>query len=274
MPVIQTIRRALFLAAAISLLPHHAARAAEILQVGGTGAINETVKSLAPAFAAETGIMLQLIPSMGTGGGNNAVADGVLDICISGRPLNNAEAAKGLKSVAEFRTPFGLVTAHPKPNGLKSAEIAQLYQSDKPLWTDQTPIRIILRPTNESDTAALGQMFPNMTAAIAKARNRADLTVAATDQDNAEMAEKTPGSLVGATFTQIKMENRNLRFVALDGAEPTLENYEKGTYPFGKTLHVVVGPKPNPAAERFVAFLRSPKGAAALREAGILLSAE
>jgi phosphate transport system substrate-binding protein len=167
-----------------------------------------------------------------------------------------------------------MVTSHPNPNGLKSAEIAQLYQSNKPVWVDGTPIRIILRPTNESDTWALGRMFPGMSAAIAKVRDRADLSVAATDQDNADVAEKTPGSLVGATFTQIRMENRKLRFVAIDGVEPSLENYENGTYPFGKSLYVVLAAKGSSVRERFLTFLRSPKGTTALRDAGVLLSAE
>ena len=95
--------------------------------------------------------------------------------------------------------------------------IAQLYQSNDPTWADGTPIRIILRPTTDSDTWLLGQTFPGMSAAMAKVRKRADLSIAATDQDNADMAEKTPGSLVGATLTQLQGENRDLRFVPIDG---------------------------------------------------------
>ncbi len=267
-----SVRAACLIAAAMSY--QGPALAGEILRVGGTGGVNEMVKSLGVLFAAETGITVELIPSLGTGGGNNAVADGVIDLSISGRPLNAAETAKRLTVAAEFNTPFGLVTSHPKPDGFKSADIAQLYQSDKPLWADGKPIRIILRPTNDSDNGVLGQMFPGMAAAIAKVRNRADLSVAATDQDNADMAEKIPGSLVGATLTQIKMEKRNLRFVAIDGVEPSLENYEKGGYPFGKSLFIVLAAKKSPTGERFLAFLSSPKGLAALREAGILLGAK
>jgi phosphate transport system substrate-binding protein len=270
---IKTSSRTALFAVIVSLLPHNA-MAAETLRIGGTGAINETVKSLAPLFTAETGVALQLIPSMGTSGGNSAVADGLLDVSISGRPLKDSEVEKGLKIIAEFRTPFGMVTSHAKAASFKSAEVAQQYQSDKPLWSDGTPIRIILRPSNESDTQVLGQMFPGMTAAIAKVRTRADLSVAATDQDNADLAEKTPGSLVGATLTQIKMEKRNLQFVAIDGVQLSLEAFEKGVYPYGKTLYAVVGATPKPTAARFVAFMRTSKGISALREAGILLAAE
>jgi phosphate transport system substrate-binding protein len=216
------------------------ALATETMRVGGTGATNEMVKSLGSLFAAETGINVELIPSLGTGGGNNAVADGVIDLCISGRPLNAAEIAKGLTIVAELQTPFGLVTSESKPNGLKSTEIAQVYQSDKPAWANGTPIKIILRPTNESDTWALGRMFPGMEQAI----------------------------------TTITTEKRNLRFVAIDGVEPSVEAYEKGSYPFGKSLYLVLAAKRSPAGERFLAFLHSPKGVVALREAGIILSAK
>lgn len=260
--------------AAMLFLQNQIVLAGETMRVGGTGAINEMAKSLAPLFAAETGITLEIIPSLGTGGGNSALADGVLDISISGRPLSAAEIAKGLTVAAELRTPFGLATSHPKPNGFKSAGFASLYHSDNPTWNDGTPIRIILRPSNDSDSWFMGQMFPDMATAIAKLRPRVDITVAATDQDNAEMAEKTPGSLVGATLTQIKMEKRNLRFVAIDGVEPSLDDYKKGAYPYGKSLYVVLAAKKSAAGERFVAFLRTPQGVAALHETGVILAAE
>jgi phosphate transport system substrate-binding protein len=232
------------------------------------------LKSLGAMMTAETGITVELIPGLGTTGGNSALADGVVDLSVAGRLPNAAETAKGLTAVAEFRTPYGLATSHRTPNGLKSAEIAELYRSDKAAWADGTPIRIILRPSNESDTGLLGRLFPDMVAAIAAARKRGDLSVAATDQDNAELAEKTPGSLVGMTMTQAINENRNLRFVEIDGVAPSFANYEKGMYPFGKSIYVMLAAKKSPAGERFVAFLQSPRGVAALREAGVLPSAE
>jgi phosphate transport system substrate-binding protein len=260
-------------ALATMLLFHNQVVAGQSLRVGGTGATNEMVKSLGPLLLAETGIKLEVIPGLGTVGGNKAVADGVIDLSISGRVLKPAETARGLIAVAEFRTPFGLVTSHPNPNGFKSSEIAPLYQSDAPVWADGTPILIILRPSVESDNSVLSQMFPGMSAAMAKARDRSDVPVAATDQDNTEMAEGTPGSLIAATFTQISMEKRKLWFVAIDGVAPSVENYEKGTYPYGKSLYFVLAAQKSPAGERFLAFLRSPMGAASLRDAGVLLIA-
>ena len=253
---------------------HSPISAGEVLRIGGTGAANGLIKSVGAQFTAATGIEITLVPSLGTTGANRALANGVIDLAVSGRPLTPAEIAKGLTVGAEVRTPFGLVTSHPRPEGFKSSEIARLYQSDNPTWADGTPIRIILRPTTDSDSWLLSHLFPGMSDAMAAIRKRADLTVAATDQDNADMAEHVPGSLSGATLTQLKMEMRNLRFVDIDGAAPSLENYKTGDYPFGKSLYFVLGAKKSPACERFLQFLHSPDGIAALHKAGVLMRLE
>jgi phosphate transport system substrate-binding protein len=155
MPNMKCFLRIACILAAVALV-HHDAEAGETVRIGGTGSANEMVKRLAPLFLAETGIAVELIPSLGSGGGIIAAADGVIDLSISGRPLKPAETALGLKSAGELRTPFAIVTSHPNPNGLKSEDIARLNQSDKPTWADGKPIRTILRPTNESDTWLFG----------------------------------------------------------------------------------------------------------------------
>jgi phosphate transport system substrate-binding protein len=267
-----SLRAACAIAAAIFCQSHSAA--GETLRIGGTGAANGMIESLGALFTVETGVAVKLIPSLGTTGANRALADGIIDVAVSGRPLTPAETAKGLTVVAEVHTPFGLATSHPNPNGFQSSEIARLYQSDRPTWADGTPIRIILRPSTDSDTWLLGQTFPGMSAAIDKVRKRTDLSLAATDQDNADMAETTAGSLVGATLTQVHTEQRHLRFVPIDGVAASLENYQSGAYPFGKTLYLVVGAKRGPAVERFVQFMHAPAGIVALHEAGALLKTE
>ena len=266
-----------FFSAALGLLSALATLSsvsAEVLKVGGTGAATEMLRQIAPAFEAETGITLQVIPSLGTSGANAAVADGALDISVGGRDLKKKEAEIGLTVAATFRTPFGLVTSRPGPVGLKSAEIANLYRADKPLWPDGTPVLIVLRPADESDNVLLGNLFPGMSEAIKHARGRNDLSLAATDQDNAEMAEKTKGSLVGATLTQMTTEKRNLRFLAIDGVAPSLENYENRSYPYAKTLYVVVPSQVRPEASAFLSFIATPAGEALLRKAGIVAGAE
>ena len=246
----------------------------ETLRIGGTGSAVATLPVLFSAFDRGEEFKLEVIPSLGSSGGLRALAEGVLDISVSGRVLTREELAQGLTQGAEIRTPFVLVTSQSRPNGLKSSEVAEIFKSRKASWADGSLLRIILRTKSDSDTMLLGNMFPGMAAAIEEARQRRDVPLAATDQDNADMAERIPGSLTGATLSQIKMERRNLRVLAIDGVEPSLDTLESGAYPFVRPIYFVLPAKKNPLAERFIAFLGSPAGRAALRATGNLPTAE
>lgn len=110
--------------------------------------------------------------------------------------------------------------------------------------------------------------------AIEAARLRAELPTAATDQDNAALAERMAGSLIGIAVTQLKTEHRDLHIVPLDGVEPTLANFESGVYRFAKHMYFVVPRAASAEAQQFMDFLRSPRGVKALRETETLPVAE
>ncbi len=240
------------------------------LRVGGSDAATEVLRQLAPQFKAETGVALDVVPSLGSTGANAAVADGVLGLSVSGRDLTATETARGLRVAAIFRTPFGLATSRIDPQMLRRDEVALLYRADKPLWPDGTPILIVLRPVHETEDDFLGSLFPGMVEALARLHKRTDLSLAATDQANADMGEKTRGSLIGITLAQVLAEKRDLRFVAIDGVGPSLAALENGSYPYGRSLYVVVPSAPGPDAEAFITFLARPAAQSLLRKAGIV----
>lgn len=242
----------------------------QTLHVGGTGSVTALLGQIGPAFTADTGIVLKVISGLGTSGAIRAVGDGKLGIAFSGRPLREQEVAKGLKAVASWRTPFGFVTSRPGPDNFDKARISAIYRADRPLWPDGTPILILLRPSDESDNTVLAESFPGMGDTLQGLRKRPDLSIAATDQDNGEMAERVKGSLTAATLTQIISEKRKLSFVTIDGVPVTLENYENGSYPFAKSLYVIAPAAVSPEAQAFIAFLTKPAGEALLRQAGMI----
>ena len=248
--------------------------AAQTLRVGGTGTAIGMLQQVGAAFTTATGVKINVVPSLGSSGAIRALTDGLLDIAVPARPLKSDESAAGLLQVAVLRTAYVIATSHSNPGGLKSTDIAKIFAAEKPAWSDGAPIRIILRPRSDTDTALLAELFPGMNDALEVARGRAELPTAATDQDNDALAERIPGSLVGTTATQIKTEHRDLHVVRLDGVEPTLANFESGAYRFEKKLYFVVPRNSAPEGRRFVEFLRSPQGVKALREAEILPDAE
>jgi phosphate transport system substrate-binding protein len=248
---------------------------AESIKVGGSGAATGLLSMLSVNLDEKRDhVALEVIPSLGSSGGIRALAEGALDVAVSGRPLTNEEAKQGMRVAVTLQTPFALVTSHVGPNGLKSDEIADIFRAPRAEWADGSPLRVILRPKSDSDTPLLGSLFPGMASALDAARKRHDVSVAATDQDNAEAAERIPGSLAGASLTQIKTERRRLRLISLNGVTPSLTTLETGAYPFGKLMHVILPATNKAMADQFVAFLRSPAGAAVLRKNEIHIVAE
>jgi phosphate transport system substrate-binding protein len=149
-------------------------------------------------------------------------------------------------------------------------DIAAFFQNVKSVWPDGTPVRVVLRSSAEVDAILLANTFPNMAAAIEQLRGHPEIPVMATDQDNVLLAEKMAGSLTAVTLTQVVTEKPRLHFLAIDGVDPTLENFERGTYPYRKDFYFVFAPNRKPAVERFIAFLRSADGEKLLRETGNL----
>jgi phosphate transport system substrate-binding protein len=248
--------------------------AAQGVRVGGTGGATALMTHLGTLFTSRTGIAVEVIPGMGSGGGINAAADGVLDIAISGRALAPAELARGLVPAFTIRTPYVLAASRPSATTMTEQAILDAYTREKATWPDGSPIKVILRPRPESDNASLVALFPGMAAALEAARKRTELPITATDQDNADLAEALPGSLIGATLTQITMEARKLQLVAINGIAPSVEALENGTYRHGKVLSVIRRQQPSDATTRFIAFIRSDQGIKAMREADCLPGAE
>jgi phosphate transport system substrate-binding protein len=264
------ISRHLISSATLAAVVFAAPASADTLRAGGIGASAAMLPPLFAAFDPKGEHKLEVVPALGSSGALRAAADGMLDLAMSGRALKDEEIAQGMTQALAVRTPFLLVSSRATPGGKEGSEISEIYLAPRATWSDGSPVRIILRPLSDSDTPVLRGMFPNMVPALEAAHKRRDVPVAATDQDNADLAEKMPGSLATSTLTQVQMEQRRLHAIAIGGIEPTLSNLERGTYPYAKTLLFVLPARKSALAERFIAFLKTSEGRAALAATGNL----
>ena len=256
------------------LLAWAAPVAAEVVRIGGTGGAIGVLTHLGKPFEEQTGIVLEVIPSLGSGGGIKAVGDGALELSITGRYLSASELARGLREAATLRTPYVFATSKSEPVTMGGQGIVAAFADVSAAWPDGTRIKPILRPRAEDDNVVISALFPGMAAALESARGRPELSIATTDQDNADLAETLPGSFIGATYTQVIMEKRDLRLVAIDGVPPGMATFESGRYRYGKVFHIISPRQPSVAAARFVQFLSSEDGVRALREGGCLPGTE
>jgi phosphate transport system substrate-binding protein len=230
---------------------------AETLRVGGTGAAEEILRKLGGIFEAHHGTEIKMLPYLGS------------DLAVIARPLSQAETDAGLRVALGGYTPFVLVTSWRSPADLRSVDLARLYASADPKWKDGTPIRIILRPQFDSDTTLMARFFPQLGDALAAARRRPEIAVAGSDDDNADLAAETYGSLTASTFLQIASEKRPLRFVSIDGREPSLEGVETGQYPYRKQLDIVIKHPTSSQIDQFIGFLRSAQARQLMRDVGL-----
>ncbi len=263
--------------ATLVLLCHGAGAAnADAMKVGGTGAAQGMLLRLSEAFhAAHPGDRVEVAPGLGSSGAIAALVPGVLQLSVSGRALKAEEKAQGLQSAPFFDTPFVFVTSHPNPQRLTKADVVAIHNGALAKWPDGKEIKPILRPKSDSVTGFLIANFEGMQAAMDKLRQRVDVPVAATDQDNIEAAVRIPNSFAGATLAQILTERPSLRIVTLDGIEPSVAAMEQGSYPLKMRIDVVMKSDAAPVTRRFAQFLRSAEAAKLIREnGGVLLPAQ
>lgn len=264
-----TRRRALALATSgvlVAAVRPDLVSASAILRAGGTGSATELLHVLGREFQMSRSSSFNVVPGLGSAGGIQATRDKALDLAVAARPLKPEEAKGDLVATRFARSPFVFATSHSKPGGLTVSQIARWIADPKSTWPDGTPVRAILRPRKESDTGLIERLFPDVAQAIEAARKRPDVPVAVSDQDCAEMGERNQGSLVTLSLSQIKLEQRNLRVIELNGVAPTLSNLESGTYPYGRDLYLVHALAPSADVKGFLDFVRSADGARVLRQ--------
>jgi phosphate transport system substrate-binding protein len=248
------------------------ARAAEVVRVTGTGTALGAMRRVAAAFEkASPDATVRILPSLGSSGAVKAVADGAIDLALTGRPLKADERAAGLVALPYARSPF-VFAAGPRVGvaGITAEEAVRIYRGDLTTWPDGERIRLVLRPRTDVDTALVAALSPAMGAAMDAALAREGMLVAATNQDCHEILVRTPGSVGPSSLTQIVTEDPSLHALAWNGVEPTLENFAAGRYPLEKTLYAVLRTPPSPALRRFLTFLSSREARLVLREAGNL----
>jgi phosphate transport system substrate-binding protein len=261
------------LAASLHPLTGGAAGAgADLVRISGTGTALGAMRQLAAAFEkAHPGHAVSMLPSVGSSGAIRAVADGALDVGISGRELEPAERIRGLVAMTYARTPFVLaVGPRVGVTSITATELARIYRGEATRWPDGERIRLVMRPRFDVDTVTIRAISPELAAAMDAAMAREGLVMAATNQDCDETLARTPGSIGPSSLTQILTEQNALRALHWEGVAPTLENLASGAYPMGKPLLLVVRAAPDRAVRRFVAFLGTAEARRILEQAGNL----
>ncbi len=255
--------------AVVLLLQGAYAAMAEPVRTGGTGAALGSMRLLADAYRkVDSAFSLEIVPNLGSGGGLKALERDAIQFAVISRLLSKEEAAKGFTLIEYGRTPFVLATTRKDVAGLTLEQIADIYTGKQTSWPDGTPIRLVLRPANDVDTAHLGAFSARIKDAVAAAMSRPGMVVGITDHDSATHIARLAGGLGSSSLALILSEKHPIYALAIEGVTPTGKAIADGTYPHFKTLNIVTRGNPPATVTRFIAFVRSAEGRRILADNG------
>lgn len=261
------------LALCVSLAHAPGAAAAETVRINGAGSSLDLMKVLLQRWApSHPEVLVEMSAPLGSAGALRALQAGAIDLAVVGRPLQAAEGAWGAAAIRYGRSPL-LVVGHKQVQqaNVTNAELEDLYSGRRVRWGDGAPVRIVLRPENETNTRILNGLSPGMERATAVARRQPWAQVAVTDPESNEMVATTPGALGMATLTSVLVEGRPLRVLSLNGVAGSVETLAQGRYPLAKDIIFVVGTNPSAAVRAILDYAFSPEGRARAAAVGVLV---
>ena len=246
--------------------------AGETIIIGGTGSILGTMSAVGKAYEQRNpGVRVRVLPSLGSGGGIDAVAKGAITIGVASRPLTADEKSLGISASDFAQSPFVFVAQRSIEDAdLTLSEIARIYKEEKAAWSNGKRIRIIMRPASDSATTILRSMSAEMREAIDAAMLRKGMVYAVSDQESIRMVEKTPGAFGVSPLNIIMYERRNVRIFSVDARTPGIASLLAKKYPYAVTYAAVVKNDADRETLRFLRFLSSPEGKGILKKYGNL----
>jgi phosphate transport system substrate-binding protein len=240
------------------------------LIVGGTGSSLGFMRLLGKSYSAYyPEVTVEVLPSLGTSGGIRALKSGAIDVAVAGRHLTDHEKI-GLHHSFLGKSPV-VFAVHPGTpvEEITLSEIVNIYDGTNLTWSDQSRIRIFLRPTNDTDWQLMNSFSPELTRALQIARENEGIYLAITDSDAITYLENVRGSIGPATLTMIAAERRRVKILHYHGRNPDAANHIQEKYPMQKSYFLLSRIDTTPAVAKFVDYIQSPQGQKILSQVAI-----
>jgi phosphate transport system substrate-binding protein len=245
------------------------------IKIGGAGSSLSTMRLLAAAFEkANPEVTVTVLPSLGSSGGIRAAASGAVDIGTSARRLSGAELDLPVTAHEFGWTPLVFaVSRATRATGVTTAQLVDIYAGKMTAWPSGDPIRVIIRPSADTDTIKLQAISAQMRDAVTAAGARPGMLTALTDADVIEQVNSIPGALGVTSLSEVRANAPRLKTLKLDGVEPSPASLADDTYPLFLSMLMVTGKTPSALASRFIDFALSAPGRKILSDAGYAVPA-
>lgn len=254
------------------LFPALSAGSDRPLRIGGTGGALGAMEQVARVYReTRPDVVVEILPSLGSGGGVKALRKKALEIGLVSRPLKAEERSPELQVTPYARTPLVFaVNRECSLTDITVEEIEAIYRGAETVCPDGYRFRIIMRPRTESDTLVIRSLSAGMAEAYEKAVAVEGWPFAVTDQEVADILERTPGAFGLTTLSLLVSEGRRVKTLSFNGVTPSVETLREGAYGLSKTFSLVTAGNPSGPVKDFISFLLGPRGREVLEKNGCL----
>ncbi|MBI4699832.1 MAG: substrate-binding domain-containing protein [Deltaproteobacteria bacterium] len=248
------------------------ARGGGPLRLAGSGSNVALTRLLVGAYQARSPRPSIVVHrSIGSGGAVRAVRDGVVDLGLVSRPLQEAERQLGLIVIPYARVAV-IVAAHPSvaQEGLSRAELLAIFRGEQREWPDGSRLVLLLREAGDSGNLALEGWLPELVAARREAERRGLGRILYSDAEMQAALTNTEGAIGLFDLGALVSQNLAIKALALDGHKPSADNLGSGAYPVFKDLAFVAARRPEGPVAGLLRFVFSAEGEQTIRAAGYL----
>ncbi len=243
-----------------------------LLRLAGSGSNLPVTRALADAFASTHPHQRVLVhESIGSTGGIRAAYDRVIDVALVSRPLKEDEQGLGLVVVPYARVPVVVAAnASVVDDNLSLEDLLSLYAGEATHWSDGTPIVVLQRERGDSSHMAVTRSVPEFERVNDRAYREGRWRVLYSDSAMQEAIAGTEGSVGLTDLGAIESLRLPVKVLRVNGVSPEAATVRSRAYPFVKELAFVTARVPSPASAELIAFARSARGRAIVRDGGYI----
>lgn len=261
----------LFVVALMVAVTAHVSAQQKITIDGSTGTA-PLVEALGKAFSAKRGIAIEVGKGLGTKARFEALSSGKIDIAMASHGLNVADVTKRGMTVYRIAMTPVLLGAHESvtAQGLTDAQICSIYEGKARNWKEfggaDLAVVPLVRPESEVDMEVVRDgigcfknlKLPDGIRSLARAG------------DMARALAETPGGVGMTSATFVAQGKGKIKALLLNGVAGDEANVAAGKYRLTRDAFLVTGKAPPEPVNAFIAFVRSPDGAAVIRANGAI----
>jgi len=231
----------------------------------GSTSIQPFAEMLAERYSKEFPGEFVEVQGGGSTAGLQATESGLANIGMCSRSLTAKESLV-FTSILIARDGLALVVSPANPVVKLSVEqIRALFAGKVTNWSELGGTNGPIRPITREEGSGTRESFVRLVMESERISGRA-----LTQESNGAVKELVKGDPAAIGYMSLGLVGKDLKVVAVDGIQPTVENVLAGRYNLVRPLLFVTKGAATPSAQKFINFVLSPQGQNLLATEGLV----